>query len=138
MEKDLERLVSMGTELHGHYGAFMVVGIRMGLLALEKLESKGQFDLRAVSEAGNRTPLSCLNDGIQIATGCTLGKGNITVLDKDTPAVTFETKSGRGVRIELVPEVRQKIFSWFREEDGEKTADRILKMSNEELFDLKQ
>jgi len=72
----LEELLERGTEFHGHLGPFLVCGLRMGLLALRELDSWGHFDLQAVVETGTTPPLSCLIDGIQVATGCTLGKGN--------------------------------------------------------------
>ncbi|MFO8034276.1 MAG: formylmethanofuran dehydrogenase subunit E family protein, partial [Candidatus Bipolaricaulota bacterium] len=76
-EVDLQRMIERGVELHGHLGPYLVAGIRMGLLALELLESSGYFGLSAVSEAGREPPRSCLSDGIQIGSGCTAGKGNL-------------------------------------------------------------
>jgi pyrimidine-specific ribonucleoside hydrolase len=45
--------------------------------------------------AGNAPPLSCFNDGIQIATGATIGQGLIQISDSvsDIPSVMFEFNS---------------------------------------------
>ncbi len=74
---DIDEIVERAVLLHGHVGPFLVVGIRMGLLALELLEHPGYFGLSAESEAGSTPPVSCLNDGVQIGSGCTTGKGNL-------------------------------------------------------------
>lgn len=98
---DLDELIDRGTHLHGHLGPFLIAGIRMGLLALELLDSPGYFGIEAESETGTITPLSCLTDGVQIGSGCTLGKGNIRVTDARRPRVHFSNESGKRVTIEL-------------------------------------
>jgi formylmethanofuran dehydrogenase subunit E len=102
---DLDELIERGTHLHGHLGPFLIAGIRMGLLALELLGSSGYFGIEAESETGTITPLSCLTDGVQIGSGCTLGKGNIQVTDARCPRVHFSNKAGQRVTIELRPNV---------------------------------
>lgn len=101
---DLRALIEQGTRLHGHLGPFLVTGIRLGLLALDVLGSPGYFGIHAESEAGSVTPLSCLNDGVQIGSGCTAGKGNLTVIDGGVPRVRFRSDKGHGVEIEVRPE----------------------------------
>ena len=110
---DLHAMVERGTLLHGHLGPFLVAGIRMGLLALSLLGSHGYFGLHAESEAGTKTPLSCLNDGIQIGSGCTAGKGNLRIVGDGTPRVRFATEDGRTVIIE----VRRDVIDSFRDSD---------------------
>ena len=127
---DLDAMVEQGTLLHGHLGPFLVAGIRMGLLALELLESPGYFDLCVDSEAGSLTPLSCLNDGIQIGSGCTAGKGNLRVLDTQRPRARFATQDGRSTTIELRPEALQDFRSAELHAESERTKTRPL----EELF----
>jgi len=82
---DLASMSTRGILLHGHLGPFLVAGIRMGLLALELLNSPGYFGIRAESGAGSITPQSCLNDGIQIGSGCTAGKGNLLIVNSSAP-----------------------------------------------------
>jgi formylmethanofuran dehydrogenase subunit E len=101
---DLGQLIERGTHLHGHLGPFLIAGIRMGLLALKLLESGGYFGIEARSESGTIPPLSCLIDGVQIGTGCTLGKGNIQVTEERRPRVHFSSTSGKQVTIELRPD----------------------------------
>jgi pyrimidine-specific ribonucleoside hydrolase len=61
----------------------------MGIRAREILEAP--FDaLKVISHAGNRPPLSCMNDGLQVSTGASLGRGTISVSDEQpAPAASF-------------------------------------------------
>jgi pyrimidine-specific ribonucleoside hydrolase len=77
------------SELHRHLGIYSLVGAKMGVRAREILEAP--FDtLTVTSLAGLDPPLSCLNDGLQVSTGASLGRGTISVLeDSATPAARF-------------------------------------------------
>ncbi len=130
---DLEELIEIGTRLHGHLGPFLVAGIRMGLLALKLLESPGYFGIKAVSETGNKTPLSCLTDGVQIGSGCTIGKGNLEVIPAGAARGRFETEDGRAVTIALRPEIRAE----FESGDLHQESERAKGMPVEELFTWK-
>ena len=128
---DVRAMIERGTLLHGHLGPFLVAGIRMGLLALRELQSGGYFGLLAESQAGWTTPLSCLNDGVQIGSGCTAGKGNFRVVGEGGPRVRFITDDGRAVTIELRPEV----VSSFRDSDTIAKARELETVPEEELFE---
>ncbi|MFC2077455.1 FmdE family protein [Candidatus Bipolaricaulota bacterium] len=128
---DLKEMIARGTLLHGHLGPFLVAGIRMGLLALRELESPGYFGIRAESQAGQTTPLSCLNDGVQIGSGCTAGKGNLCIVSEMKPRVRFVAEDGREITIEL----RRKIVDSFFDSDALAKARELEAMPEEELFE---
>ncbi|MEN6369837.1 MAG: formylmethanofuran dehydrogenase subunit E family protein [Thermotogota bacterium] len=128
---DIDATVERGALLHGHFGPFLVVGIRMGLLALELLEHPGYFGLEAHSEAGWTPPLSCLNDGIQIGAGCTTGKGNLIVAARTRPCVRFTTESGRSATIEL----RREILAEIRGGQVDEFGTTLRHRPSEELFE---
>ena len=128
---DLRAMVERGTSLHGHLGPYLVAGIRMGLLALRELDNPGYFQLRAESEAGRTTPLSCLNDGVQIGSGCTAGKGNLHIIGEKTPRVRFIADDGRRITIEL----RSEIVESFRGSDLIAKARELETIPEEELFE---
>jgi formylmethanofuran dehydrogenase subunit E len=75
------------------------------LHALTLLDHPGYFGLRAESEAGSTPPLSCLNDGVQIGSGCTTGKGNLVIVGDNQPRVRFVTKAGKAASIEVQADV---------------------------------
>ena len=52
----------------------------MGVRAREILHAP-MDGIRAVSKAGNKPPLSCMNDGLQAAAGASLGRGAIRITD---------------------------------------------------------
>lgn len=96
-------------ELHGHFGIYSMIGAKMGLRAREYFNI-GIDDLEVVSFAGSDPPLSCLNDGLQVSTGATLGHGLIRVSTgtPHTPSATFSFK-GATIRITLKEPVWDKV-----------------------------
>ena len=91
-------------EMHRHLGAYSLVGVKMGILARELL--KADLDeLNVVAYTGSKPPESCLIDGLQIATGASLGRGTIqnSIETNSTPKAVFIKDSAR-IRIELKTE----------------------------------
>jgi formylmethanofuran dehydrogenase subunit E len=125
-----EGLLALGVRFHGHLGPFMVAGIRMGILALRLLGHPGYRGIEAEVETGTATPLSCLIDGIQVATGCTTGKGNLVVRDGGRPRATFRA-NGKVLHIELKPGVEEKFHVAGQPEE---LAHRVLYLPEDELF----
>ncbi len=75
--EDQDKLEKLGM-FHGHIGPYVVIGMRLGEYALESLGADPHFGIEAFVRCAGATPESCLLDGIQFSTGCTLGKQNIT------------------------------------------------------------
>lgn len=103
------RLCVLTSEIHRHLGIYSVVGAKMGLRAMEILDASLD-ELQVVSYAGTQPPLSCLNDGLQVSTGATLGHGTISVAGSaDTrPEATF-TRGGRAIRLRLRAEYEGRV-----------------------------
>ncbi len=129
-----DQVIGRGIEFHGHLGPFLVIGIKMGCLALRTLNSRGHSELSALIETGINPPISCLIDGIQVSTGCTLGKGNVKVVDNKRAKATF-IKNGKSIEIEL----RDKILKMIGKEKNncEGMAKKIIDMPEEQLFQWK-
>jgi formylmethanofuran dehydrogenase subunit E len=67
----------------------------MGLIACERL-GKDPFDMRAVVGCVPEPPRSCTVDGVQYASGCTMGKANIGIEgDGDKVWGTFRSSAGK-------------------------------------------
>jgi len=97
------------SELHRHLGTYSIIGAKMGVRARELLGA-GLDELRVESHAGLKPPLSCLNDGLQVATGASLGRGTISVTVPATPqceAVFIHGNKRLGLR--LKPEIARRI-----------------------------
>jgi len=130
----IDEVIDKGVEFHGHLGPFLVAGIKMGYLALRELNSKGHSELSVLVETGTKPPISCLIDGIQISTGCTLGKGNVKTIDKKKAKAIF-TKDGKSIEIELRSDISKMIN---KEKDNcKEMAKKLSKMAEEQLFQWK-
>ncbi|MEO0180042.1 MAG: formylmethanofuran dehydrogenase subunit E family protein [candidate division WOR-3 bacterium] len=135
-----EEGLSRATSFHGHRGSFLIVGLRMGALILKELNTRGQWPLRVRCFAA-RPPVSCFVDGVQLSTGCTLGKGNISTEDMDSCEARAELEDERGIRVitvRLKDDVRKRIESSFGEcEEVEKEIENyLLKAQDQELFEI--
>ena len=105
------RATVLTNEIHQHLGIYSILGAKMGLRARELLQA-GMDDIRVVSRAGSQPPLSCLNDGLQISTGATLGQGTISLSpDSGKRAEAEFSAGGRTVGLRLKGHVRKQIDS---------------------------
>lgn len=96
-----------GLLLHGHKCPAMPMGLRAGMAALEALgvERAKDGQLVALVEIDADHCATCYADGIQMATGCTFGKGNIQKLGYGKFALTLiDRKTSKSVRVVTRPE----------------------------------
>ena len=134
LDEELER---RAVEFHGHGGPFMTVGLRMGLYALEDLDCKGWFDVSCKVTLRWRPPDSCVIDGIQSSTGCTMGKRNIEVVEGDGISATFTSRGG-SVTLTLRKEVINKVKSGLEDEEATReTMGWLGGAAAKELFEVK-
>jgi pyrimidine-specific ribonucleoside hydrolase len=105
----------MTDEFHGHLGVFSIVGAKMGIKARE-LFGVGADVIEVTTYAGTTPPYSCLNDGIQVSTGATLGMGTIHLAThgKTKPSAIFTYKN-RSVRISLKKEYLEQVDADIKE-----------------------
>lgn len=112
--------------LHGHKCPAMPLGLRAGAAAMNTLgvERSRESQLLAILELGDNHFSHCLADGVQMITGCTYGKGNITKLGYGKfGLILVDRTTGRAVRV--VPHAGAQdatkttgIFSEYRQENG--------------------
>lgn len=83
MKQDREIAVQMkdAARFHGHLGPFLVIGVRMGEIAKKQLglKDENRVGLDAWIRAPLYPPFSCVIDGIQVATGCTVGNQKLKI-----------------------------------------------------------
>lgn len=105
----------MTDEFHGHLGVFSIVGAKMGIRAREII-GVGPDELVVTSDAGSKPPYSCLNDGIQVSTGATVGMGTIhlSIDSINRPSAIFTGKN-KSVRISLKKEYLDMVDSDINE-----------------------
>lgn len=97
--KEEWRAVILTNEIHGHIGIYSTIGAKMGIYALEFISRccNKMENLKILSFAGSRPPVSCFNDGLQISTGATLGHGAIEIAKS-----CAESKEHADARVEAI------------------------------------
>lgn len=134
-EVSLEDMIERAVEFHGHLGPFLVLGVRMGLVALRELSSPGYQGIEALVKTRNTPSLSCLLDGIQVSTGCTMGKGNIRTEPLGRAEAEFSTEEKK-VTLKVNDEIVAEIKRWRESYASlEEIARSISKRSDEKLFE---
>jgi pyrimidine-specific ribonucleoside hydrolase len=119
-------------ELHRHLGIYSLVGVKMGLRARELLDA-ALDDLRVESHAGVQPPMSCLTDGLQVATGATLGRGTILVGGGDPiPKAVF---SNGEARLELL--LKDAVWRQIRSDVGS-AVERFGKLTPEYFDEIRR
>jgi len=106
-----DELYRVGLALHGHKCPAMPLGLRAGLAAMEALgvEHAPDGQLTALVEIDENHCSTCFADGVQVATGCTFGKGNIKKLGYGKFGVTLiDNRTGRSVRVVATPEAMRR------------------------------
>lgn len=127
--------VTLLRTFHGHLGPYVVLGYRMGVLALDTLGAGGHFDVSAEVHSVLQPPASCLIDGVQLGSGCTLGKRNITVEGADGPAqATFTAGDGHTVTVRLKASVPAQVKLMVEQMGVEAAGEALLEEEIGELF----
>lgn len=125
LPKELEDLA----RFHGHLGPYVVIGYRMGKIARRELPGK----LWAICFSGPKPPLSCMIDGVQFTSCCTLGKGNISIRDEGVAKARFHDQE-RILDIELKEEVMARVEQEMSRDTEERLSLELFGMDDHELF----
>ena len=132
-------LIARAVEFHGHLGPFLILGIRMGVIARSMLKAENHDDLTAIMFVNPRPPMSCTVDGVQVSSGCTLGKGTIRI-SESTDRVAGEFHAGnRTCTVMVKPELLNWYLDGLRnatEKEVLEMAEAVLARPDEELFQI--
>lgn len=132
MEIPREYSISDLARFHGHLGPFIVLGYRIGKQALKDLGSD-PFSIQAEVFCSGVTPQSCLADGVQLGSGCTLGKGNIEVILSDKIFCIFSAGEKR-IKISPLPLKTLDQQDPNYELSIERYAESLYDLPDEQLF----
>jgi formylmethanofuran dehydrogenase subunit E len=83
-----EQWVALLTRVHGGFGSFLPVGIRIGEDAMKRLDAKPR-ELSVVFYQGDGVPCPCPADGVMLAVGASPGQGTLQVAAEKSPPGTF-------------------------------------------------
>ncbi|MEE8357733.1 MAG: FmdE family protein [Anaerolineales bacterium] len=122
---DLQLLLKLSSNRHTHLCPRQVIGVRLGLAGADVLKiDVGHQKKRLVVIVETD---GCFADGVEVATGCTVGHRTLRVEDYGKIAATFiDTKVGRVVRVAPHLDIREKALkyapqhkkSYFAQLDG--------------------
>ena len=130
----LERVAA----IHGGAGPWAVLGYRMGVYALAKLSlPPGSFDLDVKHESPRTPQYACVADGAQAATGASLGKVNLSLVEADEAHIqtTYRKKStGQSLTLRPVQAFRDRFLEVPRQRLGE-AGNTVLNLPDGELFE---
>ena len=104
MPTEQQAIIEFARQLHGHVGPYLVIGLRMGDEAKKTLNiSNTELEhLRAEVAVPLFPPFSCLLDGIQVSTTCTIGNQRLQFKNSKTVQATFMVEeSGKIIKIVL-------------------------------------
>jgi formylmethanofuran dehydrogenase subunit E len=79
--------VALGARVHGAFGAFIPLGIKIGLDAVERLHAKPR-ELAVLYYDGESAPCACFADGIAIASYASVGQRTLTIAPEKAPPGT--------------------------------------------------
>jgi formylmethanofuran dehydrogenase subunit E len=106
--------LAYAAQFHGHLGPWATAGARLGIGARDAVGARGYFDIRVTCEGPfDRPPKSCFLDGVQVATGATLGKRNLGWVPGEQVAVRIEnTRTGEKVVVRPTPKLLELLHSF--------------------------
>jgi len=121
---------------HGHLGPYAVAGFRLGRYALRRLQAEAYFGLETDVWCPEAPPPSCFLDGIQVSTGCTLGKRNVRHhLAEEVRAAFKNRHTGEVLVLRLRPEAIQRAVEQMQAHNDVAGARLIQSMTDEELLE---
>jgi FmdE, Molybdenum formylmethanofuran dehydrogenase operon len=82
-----EEWIALGARVHGAFGAFIPLGIKIGLDAVDRLHAKPR-ELKVLYYDSDSAPCACFADGIAIATYASVGQRTLTIAREKAPPGT--------------------------------------------------
>ena len=129
----MDEILRQIEKFHGHLGPYVVLGYKMGEIA-NKILGKDFFSKNAIVFSGINPPLSCIIDGVQMSSGCTLGKGNIKVNNDGLAKTKFSNNNGKKIEITLKSNIKDEIDTSVTEENIIDYSKKLFQKSDDELF----
>jgi formylmethanofuran dehydrogenase subunit E len=131
----MNKILKQIKKFHGHLGPYVVIGYKMGLISNQIL-GEDSFSKKAEIWTGINPPTSCIIDGIQMSSGCTLGKGNIKVNNYKIVKAVFSNNNGKKIKIFLKDDIKTEIDTRVTEENIIEFSKKIYNKKDDELFNI--
>ena len=137
--RELNIILRKAEEFHGHLGPFLVLGVRIGLIGVRELGAKGNEEkLRVTVMSKFSVPFSCVIDGVQMATKCTIGNKKLEVKNSSGIAAKLQLPKRQYISVTVNPAALSKLKKDLPENVSSKElrelAQLVASMPEEELF----
>lgn len=124
--------------IHGGHGPWAVAGYRMGRFAIGKLGLSPQsFDLEVTHHSPREVQFSCIADGASAATGASVGKLNLSMVEASEPETrTVYRRKSTGQSITLrVNKAFVERFKGVPREQLAQAGRTVLALRDDEIFE---
>ena len=134
-----EEWVALGARVHGGFGSFIPVGIRIGLDALRRLDAKPR-EVTVTYYDSDKAPCACIADGVAIATVASVGQRTLQIASEKAPVgamaaiVVRHKRSGAAVRYTIPDSWVAKLIDMNKALDERGRYDAVMKADG--LFDV--
>lgn len=131
--------ITLGARVHGAFGAFIPVGIRIGLDALQRLNAKPR-EVTVVYYDSDKAPCACIADGVAIATVTSMGQRTLQIASEKAPAgamavvIVRHKQSGEAFKYTIAESWLSRLGEWNRTLDARGRYDAVMKA--DALFDV--
>lgn len=131
--------VKLGQRVHGGFGTYVALGIRIGLDAMQRLATKPR-ELDVTYQDSPNSPCPCVVDGIMITTVATPGQNSLRVLPtKSKPnlfgvVVIKHRKTGQLLRYTIPISARSLLDSWNQKYIARSRYDAVMNAPQNFLF----
>jgi len=129
--------------LHGHLGPFLVIGVRIGMLAkgISNANTWESNKLRVTARLPLLTPFSCILDGIQATTQCTVGNQRLTIENSQAQIIVYfkQQNSNNALSVHVNPKILDEIKNRYSKgASNEELAWEIASMPENDLFTIEE
>jgi formylmethanofuran dehydrogenase subunit E len=130
--------IELGARVHGAFGAFIPIGIRIGLDARERIKAEPR-GLAVTYYTGEKAPCPCIADGV-LATNASPGQETLVIAAEKAPAgllavaIVRNRKTGEGFRYTVADSWLPKVIEWNKTLDPDERFDAAMKA--EGLFEV--
>jgi formylmethanofuran dehydrogenase subunit E len=134
-----EEWIALGARIHGGFGSFIPVGIRIGLDALQRLGAKPR-EVTVVYYDSDKAPCACILDGVAIATVASVGQRTLQIAPEKAPAgmmaslLIHHKQSGQSVSYSVAESWLAKLADWNKTLDARGRYEQV--MQTEGLFEV--
>jgi formylmethanofuran dehydrogenase subunit E len=134
-----EEWIALGARVHGGFGSFIPLGIKIGLDAVNRLNVKSR-ELSVLYYDSDASPCACFADGIAIATYASVGQRTLTIAPEKAPPgkaaviVIRPRRGGAGLKYAIPMSALAKLGPMNKDLDPRGRYDAV--MATEGLFQV--